>query len=83
MFSLSALFLAQHLPKKYFSVITLSIIAAFAHIAGQLILVRFWLIPQTGVMYLVPVFAAAALVFGVVNGLICRQLMTFNQNKKN
>ena len=77
--SLSALFLAQYLPKKHFSAISLSIIAAFAHIAGQLIMVRLWLIPQTGVVYLVPVFALAALVFGVVNGVITIKLLT---NKK-
>ena len=73
--SLSALFLAQYLPKKHFSAISLSIIAAFAHIAGQLIMVRLWLIPQTGVVYLVPVFALAALVFGVINGLITSKLI--------
>ena len=82
MFSLSALFLAQHLPKKYFSVITLSIIAAFAHIAGQLIVVRLWLIPHAGVAYLVPIFALAALVFGLINGLICRQLTASTQINK-
>ena len=74
-FSLSALFLIQRLPKRYFSAISLSIIAAFAHIAGQLFVVRIWLIPQTGVVYLVPVFALAALVFGVVNGLITAKLV--------
>ena len=73
--SLSTLFLIQHLPKRYFSAISLSIIAAFAHIAGQLFVVRIWLIPQTGVVYLVPVFALAALVFGVVNGLITAKLV--------
>ena len=72
--SLSALFLAQHLPKKYFSAITLSILAAFAHIAGQLIIVRLWLIPHTGVAYLIPIFALAALFFGVINGLITAKL---------
>ena len=77
-FSLSALFLAQHLAKRYFSPISLSIIAAFAHIAGQLILVRLWLIPQTGVVYLIPVFALAALVFGVVNGVITAKLLASN-----
>jgi heptaprenyl diphosphate synthase len=76
--SLAALFLTQHLPKKYFSAITLSILAAFAHIAGQLIVVRLWLIPQTGVEYLIPVFALAALFFGLVNGLITRQLLLPN-----
>ena len=73
--SLVALFLAQHLPKKYFSAISLSIFAAFAHIAGQLIIVRLWLIPHTGVAYLIPIFALAALIFGLINGLITAQLI--------
>jgi heptaprenyl diphosphate synthase len=74
-FSLTILFFAQNLPKKYFSVITLSVLAAFAHIAGQLFVVRFWLIPHTGVAYLIPIFAVAALVFGIINGVICYQLI--------
>jgi heptaprenyl diphosphate synthase len=73
--SLSVLFLAQHLPKKYFSAITLSICAAFAHIAGQLIVVRLWLIPHAGVAYLIPIFALAALFFGLINGLITLKLI--------
>ena len=79
--SLSALFLAQYLPKRYFSAITLSIIAAFAHIAGQLIVVRLWLIPHAGVSYLIPIFALAALVFGVINGLITTKLTQQKQLK--
>jgi heptaprenyl diphosphate synthase len=77
-FSLAVLFLAQHLPKKYFSVITLSIFAAFAHIAGQLIIVRIWLIPDAGVAYLIPIFALAALFFGLINGLITVKLINKN-----
>ena len=77
-FSLSTLFLAQYLPKRYFSAISLSVIAAFAHIAGQLIVVRFWLIPHAGVSYLIPIFALAALVFGVLNGLITIKLLKNN-----
>jgi len=73
--SLAALWLAQHLPKRYFSVITLSILAAFAHIAGQLFIVRLWLIPHAGVSYLIPIFALAALAFGIVNGVICKRLI--------
>jgi heptaprenyl diphosphate synthase len=76
--SLAILYLAQYLPKKHFSVITLSILAAFAHIAGQLIVVRLWLIPNAGVAYLIPVFALAALVFGVMNGFICKKLLVNN-----
>jgi heptaprenyl diphosphate synthase len=73
--SLAMLFFVQHLPKKFFSVITLSILAAFAHIVGQLIIVRLWLIPHTGIAYLIPVFALAALFFGTLNGLICLRLL--------
>ena len=75
--SLIVLFFAQYLPKKYFSVITLSTMAAFAHIAGQLIIVRLWLIPHAGVAYLAPIFALAALIFGVVNGLITTKLVKY------
>jgi heptaprenyl diphosphate synthase len=78
LFSLAALFLTQQLPKKYFSAITISILAAFAHIAGQLIIVRLWLIPHTGVVYLIPIFALAALIFGLINGLITAKLLQQN-----
>jgi heptaprenyl diphosphate synthase len=76
--SLTVLFLAQYLPKKYFSAISLSILAAFAHIAGQLIIVRLWLIPHTSVVYLIPIFALAALFFGLLNGLITSRLLATN-----
>ena len=76
--SLTALFFAQHLPKKYFSAISLSIFAAFAHIAGQLIIVRLWLIPHTGIVYLIPIFSVAALVFGLINGLVTARLIQKN-----
>ena len=75
LFSLSSLFFAQYLPKKHFSAISLSILAAFAHIAGQLLVVRFWLIPHTGIIYLIPIFGFSALVFGVINGLITSKLI--------
>ena len=74
--SLSVLWLAQHLPRRYFSAVTLSILAAFAHIAGQLIVVRLWLIPHASVAYLIPVFAAAALCFGLINGVITAKLIS-------
>ncbi len=78
-FSLAALLLAQYLPKKYFSVITLSVLAAFAHIAGQLLVVRLWLIPHAGVAYLVPIFALAALFFGTINGFIALKVLQKNK----
>ena len=74
-FSLATLFFAQYLPKRYFSVITLSVLAAFAHIAGQLFVVRIWLIPHAGVAYLIPIFMLTALIFGTINGVICNRLI--------
>ena len=76
--SLCLLWLAMHLPKKWFSPISLSVFAAFAHIAGQLIVVRLWLIPSAGVSYLIPVFAAAALFFGLINGIVSAKLIAKN-----
>lgn len=73
--SLATLALSYKLPKIYFSPISLSILAAFAHIAAQLIIVRLWVIPQAGIAYLVPIFALAALIFGLSNGLIVRYLL--------
>jgi len=73
--SLGMLWAAQHLPRRYFSAVSLSILAAFAHIAGQLIVVRLWLIPHASVAYLIPVFAVAALLFGAINGLITAKLL--------
>ncbi|MBI3902488.1 MAG: Gx transporter family protein [Nitrosomonadales bacterium] len=68
--SLLVLAVSRHLPQRWFGPVSHSIFAAFAHIAGQLLLVYFWLIPHTGLLYLVPIFAVAALLFGTVNGLI-------------
>ena len=74
-FSLLALGLARHLPGRWFGPVSLSILAAFAHIGGQLLLARLWLIPHNGVFYLVPLFSAAALAFGMINGLIASRLL--------
>ena len=77
--SLLTLGLLRHLPRRWFGPVRLSIGAAFAHIGGQLLLARLWLIPHDGVFLLVPLFAAAALVFGTLNGLIAAKLLTESQ----
>ena len=73
--SLAVLALSMHLPQRWFGAVTHSILAAFAHIAGQMTMVYLWLIPHSGIAYLIPVFATAALVFGIVNGLIASRFM--------
>lgn len=79
--SLGVLWLGIHLPKRHFSAVTLSILAAFGHIAGQLLIVRIWLIPHAGIAYLIPIFTLAALFFGLINGIITSRLLLKNQSK--
>ena len=73
--SLIMLAFARNLPARWFGAITHSILAAFAHIAGQMAVVYLWLIPHSGIAYLIPIFATASLVFGTVNGLIAASFM--------
>ncbi len=73
--SLIVLAFAIRLPKRWFGPVSWSILAAFAHIGGQLLLARLWLIPHNGLFYLVPLFASAALAFGIINGLIAARLL--------
>ncbi|HUX90298.1 MAG TPA: Gx transporter family protein [Gallionellaceae bacterium] len=81
-FSLVMLAASQHLPQRWFGAVTHSILAAFAHIAGQLLLVYFWLIPHAGLAYLLPIFATAALVFGTVNGMIAARFINTPESHK-
>lgn len=80
--SLVVLATAAHLPRRWFGPVTASVLAAFAHVGGQLLLARLWLVPHDGVFYLVPVFAASALLFGIVNGLIAARLLKETELRK-
>ncbi|MFC5770317.1 Gx transporter family protein [Thauera sinica] len=73
--SLVALGASMHLPARWFGPVSHSILAAFAHIGAQLLVARLWLVPHDGVFYLVPVFAMAAVVFGLANGLVAARLL--------
>ena len=75
LFSLVVLALASHLPRRWFGPVSWSILAALAHITGQLLLARLWLIPHNGIFMLMPVFPATALFFGTMNGLIAARLL--------
>ena len=74
--SLLVLALAMHLPRRYFGPVSLSVLAAFGHIGGQLALAFAWLLPSAALLMLLPVFAAAALIFGTINGVIVARLLT-------
>ena len=73
--SLGVLALAVRLPVRFFGLVSWSLLAAFAHLAGQLLLARLWLIPHDGLFYLLPFFAVAALVSGLINGLIVARML--------
>lgn len=80
--SLAVLLPASHLPSRWFGPVTVSVVAAFAHIGGQLLLARLWLVPNDGIFYLLPLFGTAALVFGIVNGLAATALLAQGQIEK-
>ena len=73
--SLAMLWVARKLPAAHFSAISMSILAAMAHIAGQLLLVRLWLIPVPQTWLLLPPLLLAGIVFGLINGLIIQFLL--------
>ena len=77
--SLAILAFAQTLPERWFGPVSASVLAAFAHIGGQILLARAWFVPHDGVFFLLPLFATAALVFGAVNGLIAARLLSLPQ----
>lgn len=76
--SLLALGALLPLPARWLGPVGRSVAAAFAHIAGQLLLARLWLVPHDGLFNLAPVFFAAALVFGIVNGVVAARLLRDN-----
>jgi len=79
--SLIFLFIFQKLPKKYFSVISLGIIAAFGHILGQFFIARIWIIPHDSIFNLLPLFLISSLIFGVLSGFITNTLLEHKTNR--
>ena len=73
--SLIVLALAIHLPRRWFGPIGLSLLAAFAHIAMQLLVVDVWLLPGASILGLLPLFLSAAWVTGLVNGMAAAHLL--------
>jgi heptaprenyl diphosphate synthase len=74
--SLLSLMITSRLPRGLFGPVTHSLFSSLAHIAGQLIIVYLWLIPHKGILYLIPVLAIAAVVFGFVNGVIAARILS-------
>lgn len=72
--SMAALWFALRLPGKGFSAIGYSVLASLAHMTGQFTLAWLLFIPNTAVWRLFPVLLTAALLFGIVSGIIARSM---------
>lgn len=73
--SLLVLGIAQCLPRRYFGLVSWSMLAALGHLVGQLIIARLWLIPHNGIVVLIPLLSAMSIGFGLINGLIAARLL--------
>jgi len=81
LFSLFSLIIFKNLSRQYFSIISLSLIASLAHVFGQFIIVRIWIIPHNGIFYLLPIFIVSAFIFGLVTALVTNKLLQLNSKK--
>ena len=81
--SLLTLAWAIHLPRRWFGPVGLSVLAAFAHIGTQLLVVDLWLMPGGSLLALMPLFLTAALITGLGNGLATAHLLKYAQNGNN
>jgi heptaprenyl diphosphate synthase len=73
--SLLLLAAAVRLPSRWFGPVGLSLLAAFAHIGAQLLMVDAWLLPGASILGLMPLFLSAAWITGLVNGLAAAHLL--------
>lgn len=73
--SLIILGLSRRLHPRFLGAVGLSVLAAFAHIGAQLLVVDLWLMPGASLVGLVPLFLAAAWLTGLVNGLAVARLL--------
>ena len=81
LFSLLSLIIFKNLSPKYFSLISFSLIASLAHIIGQFVIVRLWIIPHNGIFYLLPIFIVSAFIFGLGTALVTNKLLQLNSKK--
>lgn len=80
--SLLTLAWAMHLPRRWFGPVGLSVLAAFAHIGTQLLVVDLWLMPGGSLLGLMPLFLAAAWLTGLGNGLATAHLLQYGEPHK-
>jgi len=78
--SLAALWLASRLPGDGFGPIGLCLLAAMAHMFGQFYIAYLLFIPHDGLFKLLPLLMTAAVVFGIISGIIVRSMLQHLEN---
>ena len=73
--SVAILWFATRLPGRGFSALGYSVLAALAHMGAQFLLAWTLFIPHPGLVHLLPILLTAAVLFGVVNGIIAARLL--------
>lgn len=68
--SVAALWCASRLPGRGFGPIGLSLLAALAHMSGQFFTAYGLFIPHPGLWALLPILLTAAVLFGLLSGII-------------
>ena len=63
------------LARRLLSALGLSVLGAMAHILAQIATVYFLLIPNAGLLHLVPALVTAAIVTGIATGLVATRLV--------
>ena len=64
------------LPGRGFGPVGYSLLAALAHMSGQFVLAWLLFIPHAALWRLFPVLLTAALLFGIVSGIIAGAVVT-------
>lgn len=73
--SLLGMGLLYRLYPRWLGPVGLSVLAAFAHMAAQLAIVNFWLMPAVSLLGVAPLFLTVAWITGLVNGLAAAWLL--------
>lgn len=66
---------ATYIPGRGFGPIGYSVLASIAHICGQFIIAFTLFIPHIALLQLLPILITAAILFGILNGLISTRLL--------
>jgi len=72
----------SRLPGNGLGPVGLSVLAALAHTSGQLVIARLFIIPHDGLFHLLPILMTAAVIFGIVSGIITQSILMQFQSQR-